>query len=739
MSTEEQSHLSGMEGAARPTASFGEFVAWLKDHLPEDANPEALDGITPLDLFMWGLTAGLSEEDLTERLSDFCGIPTVSEIDEDDVEFNTLPRPFCEAKLVLPVKSVGKRQNLILANPFDWVLFEDLERTVSRGKALGILLASPTAIRRVLFGEELGVGEGSDQAAFGTAPSEGAASSRKKKDTVYDPEKDPGRGHPVAKLAVAFLGRAVAEKATELVVEPRGSGAVARAVMGGEVHDLQEMPAETGKMLVSRFKALAGMDVAKKRTPQTGRMEVKLEEKVFRLRLSTSPSKQFENLTIRVLDPSSEPLAIPELGLSQDQGATLQEMANQDQGLILFVGSPGSGKTTTVCSVLKATLTEDRSLLSVEDTIEYLIPFGLQHEVEEEAGSTFDSLLQNAIREEPDILFVGHLDDVVSARACAEFATAGHLVLTTMASSNATTALFRLERLGLTRFGIADGVIGVVAQRLLKRLCTECKWVRPISPEESALLEPFTDNPPTEVANPVGCSYCKGTGYRGQEGVFEVLGVGPRMAAMIRDDKPISEIRDFSRERGDLLVSDHGIEKIRELVLPVQDVYREVLLEERGALLEEMEGEEDADAIPLAGEWPEAAAGPVPTVLMDQDSILVVDDDEDTRDLLDRILSRAGYRVIQASDGGEALLKLGCESMDLILSDIHMPSLDGLKLLEIANQHGLHVPIILLTAEPSQEAEARGREMGAADYLRKPIKKDLLLESIRDALDEALE
>jgi type II secretory ATPase GspE/PulE/Tfp pilus assembly ATPase PilB-like protein/CheY-like chemotaxis protein len=738
VTTEEQPRFKGQEGAVRPTASFLEFVFWLKENLPEDANPDALDGITPLNLFMWGMTAGFSEEELTQKLSDFCGVPSVAEIEEDDVEFRTLPRPFCEAKLVLPVRSVGKRQNLILANPFDWVLFDDLERTLSRGKEMGILLASPTVIRRVLFGEERGVGEVPTEAPIGAVPPAGAAASKGKRETVYDPEKDPGKGHPVAKLAVAFLKRAVLEKATELLVEPRGSGAVARAVMGGEVHDLQEMPAETGKMLVSRFKALAGMDVAKKRTPQTGRMEVRLEEKVFRLRLSTSPSKQFENLMIRVLDPSSDPMSLPELGLSSTQGQTLLNMASQDQGLILFVGSPGSGKTTTVCSVLKAAMTEERSLLSVEDTVEYLIPFGLQHEVGEGPGKTFDSLLQTAIKEEPDILFVGHLDGVVSARACVEFATAGHLVLTTMDSSNATTALFRLERLGLTRSGIADGIIGIVAQRLLKRLCSECKEVRPISSEESALLEPFTDDPPPEVAHPVGCSYCKGTGYRGQEGVFEVIGVGPRMAGLIRDGSPISELRDFARERGDLLVGDHGIEKIRELVLPVQDVYRGVLLEERTAILDETEDEAVGFGAADTGEWPGGVdAGAAP--LMEQASILVVDDDEDTRELLDRILSRAGYRVIQASDGGEALLKLGCESMDLILSDIHMPSLDGLKLLEIVHQQGLDVPVVLLTAEPSKEAEARSREMGAADYLRKPIKKDLLLETIQKALEEELE
>jgi type II secretory ATPase GspE/PulE/Tfp pilus assembly ATPase PilB-like protein/CheY-like chemotaxis protein len=719
---------AGPEGALRPTATFRDFVNWLKDRLGDEVSTKGLEEVTPLNLFMWGMTAGLSEEEMAEKLSDFCQIPYVAEIDQEDVEFKTLPRPFCEAKMVVPVRSLGKRQNLILANPFDWALFEDLERTLPRGKELAILIAAPETIGRLLGGAE-------EEGRAGGVVAEERPTTLPKKDTVYDPEKDPGKGHPVAKLAMAFLGRAAAEKATDLLVEARGAGSVARAVIGGEVHDLQEMPGETGRMLVSRFKALAGMDVAKKRTPQTGRMEIRLQGRVFRLRLSTSPTGLFENLTIRVLDPSSEPKPLSELGLSSDQVQSLRDMALQPQGMILFVGSSGSGTTTTACSLLKEVMTGNRSLVSVEETVEYRLPFGIQKEVGEETEGTFDSLLRDAIAGEPDVLFVGQLDDVVSARACQEFATAGHLVFTTMDSSNATTAVFRLERLGLSRAGIADGVIGLVAQRLLKRLCAECREVRPVSGEEAKLLSSFTIDFPPEVARPVGCSHCRGTGYRGQEAVFEVILVGPRMAALIREDKPISEIRAFARERGDILIADHAIEKIREFAFPVQDVYREVLLEERGtgqAVTEEM----GVGGGPGAGEAADVKAGAGPAALMEQASILVVEDDQDTRELLDRLLSRAGYRVIQASDGGEALLKLGREAMDLILSDIHMPSLDGLKLLEIAQLHGLEVPIILLTAEPSPEAEARGREMGAADYLRKPIKKDLLLESIRKALNE---
>jgi len=270
---------------------------------------------------------------------------------------------------------------------------------------------------------------------------------------------------------------------------------------------------------------------------------------------------------------------------------------------------------------------------------------------------------------------------------------------------------------------------------VLKKLCPDCKEVRPISSEERELLRPFTNEFPEAVAHPSGCSACKGTGYRGQAGVFEVIPVGPRMTDLIRNGQPIAELREFAEARGDLLIGDQGIQKIRDLTFPVEDVYREVLLEESVLFSEEADAPTEADSpdlVPLAGFGIDDEAD-VP--LMVQSSVLVVEDEEGTRFLLDQILSKAGYRVEQAADGGEALLRLGAGSIDLILSDIHMPNLDGLKLLEILNQHDIDTPVVFLTGEPSPDVEARGREMGVADYLRKPIQRDVLLECIEKALE----
>ena len=455
---------------------------------------------------------------------------------------------------------------------------------------------------------------------------------------------------------------------------------------------------------------------------------------------------------VRILSPGSVAPSLADLGLTGRQTDVLKALAEQTQGLILFVGPPGSGKSTTICSVLAAAARDGRSVVTVEDPIEHLIPLARQQEVGLNADRR--TLLQRAVRDQPDVLFLGEIRGLTSAQACVEQATSGHLALTSLNSSNTATAVFRLDRLGVNRSAVADVLSGVVAQRLIKRLCPRCKELRSITDEEKAMLAPFTADLPATVAHPGGCSHCHGTGYLGRLGVFEVIPVGPRMADLIREGRPISELRDHAQARGDLLVGDHAIRKVREHVLTIQDVYRKVLLEE-GAMVEDPAamatardadgagpGVDEAEARVLGPADPPAVAGMDPGSgpsthdrLMDETTVLVVEDEEGTRLLLHTILAKAGYKVLVAEDGGQALLMLGTGLVDLILSDIHMPNLDGLKLMEVLNQHEIDTPVVLLTGEPSPEYEARGRELGVADYLRKPVQRDVILDCIQRVLD----
>jgi len=304
-----------------------------------------------------------------------------------------------------------------------------------------------------------------------------------------------------------------------------------------------------------------------------------------------------------------------------------------------------------------------------------------------------------------------------------DFASTGHLTITTLHTSNATAAIFRLERLGVERGAMADTILDVVAQRLLKKLCPHCKKIVSISKKEIDMISPFTDVIPSQVAHPVGCPECNNTGYFGREGVYEILEFDAEISGMVRSNIPISEIRSIARKRGDYLISQHAVEKTRNLIFTPEDVYENILIEDL-----ELEWSKPEKAAPETATPSTKKAG--------QKSILIVDDDEDTRKLIARHLENQGYRVTIFEDGIDALLCLAKKSFDLILSDVNMPNLDGFKFLEMINQKELEVSVIFLSSRDRAEDERKGLELGAMDYIKKPIQKEILLLRVKSALEK---
>ena len=312
--------------------------------------------------------------------------------------------------------------------------------------------------------------------------------------------------------------------------------------------------------------------------------------------------------------------------------------------------------------------------------------------------------------------------DPFSAKMAVDFSSTGHLTISTIHTTNATTAIFRLERLGVTRGAMADSILGVGAQKLLKRLCA-CKEVGAPTSEEAGYFAAFTEKVPAKVARPKGCDACGGTGYHGREGIYEIVKFYPEISDMIRRDVPIPEIRDFARRRGDLLVTDHAIEKARELVFSPKDVYEQVLVEESEYRLKAPPAAAPA-AVPVA------AASSAPAILDSAPGarILVAEDDADTRALIARVLMTAGYSVTAVGDGVQALVELARGPFDLILSDMQMPGMDGLKLLEVKAQKGIATPVLFFSSQGENEARALG--LGASDFIRKPVAKDALLARV---------
>jgi type II secretory ATPase GspE/PulE/Tfp pilus assembly ATPase PilB-like protein/ActR/RegA family two-component response regulator len=489
----------------------------------------------------------------------------------------------------------------------------------------------------------------------------------------------------------------------------------------GDMRDIYSLKNTTGVMLISRLKAIAGLDITERRKPQDGAMEAVISGRTFKLRLATTSTPTGESLIMRLLEPEVKAKELQSLGMTDDQIRTIIDSTNRHQGLLLIVGPTGSGKTTTIYSLLSHIDCRTRSLISVEDPVEYRIPFANQQQVNEKGGVTFDALLKSSVRQDPDILFIGEVRDNYSARVAMDFASTGHLTISTIHTSNATTAIFRLERLGITRGIMADSLLGIVAQRLIKKLCPHCRVVKPISDQERDQLRPFIAEIPSETGHPVGCPQCGQTGYFGREAVYEIIHFDPEIVDMVRSEEPIAVIRSFIQQRGDYLISNHAAEKVRTLTVALKDVNEKILLEEklpRKIRPSNLEAESDLEAVKGYG------------------TILLVEDDDDTQKLIIRILESASYDVTIAGDGIEALTRLEQKDFDLILSDIAMPNLDGFKLIEMINQKGIVAPIIFLTGSTSENDEIRGFELGAADYIRKPIRKELLLSRVRNVLNK---
>lgn len=704
----------------------------------------SISNTVPSGIYRVSGELGIPEETLARYMARFTDLAYVSNINPEEIRLGVLPAAFCKLNHVIAVQEKGGKNSFIISNPFDLDLMDTLVNLFHLDRTSPVSITHPRNIDSLLGESTLKVKD--DLFKQTSQP----LSDRKSP----DPLVALGKGiqeKPVVHITNSILNSAVAERASDIHIEPKEDETIVRFRIDGDLRNAFNLKTKTGVMVISRLKIIGGLDIAEKRKPQDGAFVADLDGRTFNIRLSTTSTPNGESLVMRLLEPYAEPKKLEELGMLDSQSEAMVRTANKSSGIILIVGATGSGKTTTIYSLLHNVDHEKRSLMSVEDPVEYRMPFVNQQQVNEKAGVTFDALLKTAVRQDPDVLFMGEVRDSFSARVAIDFSSTGHLTITTLHTSNATTAIFRLGRLGVERGIMASALLAVVAQKLVKKLCPHCKKIVPISPEEVNMFRPFTDDIPSEVAHPSGCEKCGNTGYMGREGVYEVLEFDPQISDMVNSNAPIFEIREFVRNRGDFLISTHAIHKARNLIVSPEDIYEKVLAEEltetdisaipdkpaqepgiTGVQADQPDGKKipagDLKSLDESGE-----KIPVPGAA-EALSILVVEDDENTRKLITRFLENDGYQVFTAGDGVEALLQLGSRRFDLILSDVDMPNLDGFKLLEMMGQKGVDSPVILLTSRSDPEDEEKGLELGAMDFMKKPFKKELLLLRVKRTL-----
>ncbi len=377
-----------------------------------------------------------------------------------------------------------------------------------------------------------------------------------------------------------LLNYAFEQRASDIHIEPRRDKGFVRFRIDGVLHHVYELPAAVNAAVTSRLKILGRMDVAEKRRPQDGRIKTKRPDgDEVELRLSTLPTAFGEKMVMRIFDPDVLLRSFTELGLTGDDHERWRAMTAANNGIVLVTGPTGSGKTTTLYSTLKQLATPEVNVCTIEDPIEMVEPTFNQMQVQHNIDVGFAEGVKALLRQDPDIIMVGEIRDLETAEMAVQAALTGHLVISTLHTNDAPTAITRLLDLGVPSYMIKATVLGVMAQRLVRTLCPHCKADADVDLEAWQLLtQPFKVKPPKKVCEPVGCLECRDTGYMGRMGIYEVLPLTQQVHPLIRDDADLDGLRKQALRDGMRTLRLSGAQKVGAGFTTINEVLRVVPL-----------------------------------------------------------------------------------------------------------------------------------------------------------------
>ncbi|KEQ18071.1 general secretion pathway protein GspE [Endozoicomonas numazuensis] len=360
---------------------------------------------------------------------------------------------------------------------------------------------------------------------------------------------------PVIRLINALLSESLKQEASDIHIETFESLLIVRIRVDGVLREILRLQRTVAALLVSRIKVMAKLDIAEKRIPQDGRISLRVAGKEVDVRVSTLPSSNGERVVLRLLDKAKGKLDLNHLGISSTALADLKQLLKKPYGILLVTGPTGSGKTTTLYASLTSLNDQCRNILTVEDPIEYQLQGIGQTQVNTKVDMTFARGLRAILRQDPDVVMVGEIRDQETAEIAVQASLTGHLVLSTLHTNTAVGALTRLKDMGVEPFLLASSLVGVVAQRLVRVLCPDCKEAYPPSPAECQQLSiPFT--PELQFYKAVGCPECNHNGYRGRTGIYEVVTVDETLKQMILENQGEQRIADYVHQHTSSILND---------------------------------------------------------------------------------------------------------------------------------------------------------------------------------------
>ncbi|MGH2636653.1 MAG: GspE/PulE family protein [Actinomycetota bacterium] len=383
---------------------------------------------------------------------------------------------------------------------------------------------------------------------------------------------------PIVKLVQAIMTQAVADRASDVHIEPSEKDVRVRFRVDGVLHEVMHSPKSIQNGLISRLKVMADLNIAEKRVPQDGRISMRVNTKQLDLRLATLPTVYGEKIVIRILDKSNAMLQLSDLGFLDDAYKRYEQEFRNPYGAILVTGPTGSGKSTSLYATLNILNSPDKHIVTVEDPVEYRLAGVNQIQVNPKAGLTFASALRSILRADPDIILIGEIRDRETAMIAVESALTGHLVLSSLHTNDAPSAVTRLIEMEVETFLVASAVDCVVAQRLARKLCERCN--EPYEPEPAELLEAGLPESrlgePGDFRRSVGCQACSNTGYRGRLGLYEVMPMSEEIERLTVDRASSETIRAVAIEQGMQTLRDDGLEKARAGQTSIEEIARVV-------------------------------------------------------------------------------------------------------------------------------------------------------------------
>src|SRR5216110_3089138 len=555
---------------------------------------------------------------------------------------------------------------------------------------------------------------------------------------------------PVVRLVDLIISEGILARSSDIHIEPEEGGVAVRYRIDGVLRQQMKIPRQAGLPLISRIKIMSSLGIADRLRPQDGRARVAVNGQPIDLRVSTLPAALGEKVVIRILDSRATVKSLDSLGLNANETAGIKRLLENHEGILLVTGPTGSGKTTTLYSCINQIKSEGVNIVTVEDPVEYRMQGIVQVQVQEKAGLTFASALRSILRQDPNVVLVGEIRDRETAQIAVQASLTGHLVLSTLHTNDAANAVTRLVDIGVEAYKIAAALRGVVAQRLMRKLCPTCKEVWMEAPADR--LKKWVPKG-TPLYRAARCPDCPMTGYRGCSGIIEVLTVSAEVERRIAAGEPAEHISGSARRSGMKGLWDSGLEHVLRGESTLDELTRVVDIPE--------EDDQPPDATAgsrrstgggkphLASSYGAAVgfAEPAHTAAPEElthfelleepepprvsgphglpaRKVLLVDDEDSLRRVVKDLLERDGYIVSEARDGVQALDQVDRVGPDIIVLDLNMTGLDGYGVLSHLRSRPAtaDIPVIVLTAKSDEDNEVRVFELGADDFLTKPFR-----------------